>query len=88
MKQNTGLETGKAPMPYHVSSVAYGGGAVSTTATVYGVAATDVIQATLNAATAAANVIRAERTAANTVTITFDINPGANTRIGLVVWRP
>lgn len=88
LTQNRGIVAATAPLPYHVSQVSYGGGGTSTTATVYGVAATDVIQATLNAATNAANVIRAERTAADTVTITFDIDPGASTLVGLTVTRP
>lgn len=86
--QNTGRVAGEAPVPFHVSQVSYGGGGTSTTATVYGAAATDVIQATLNAATNAVYVTRAERTAADTVTITFSADPGASTTVGLTVWRP
>jgi hypothetical protein len=88
LPQPVGLVEGESPQVYHVSSVAYGGGATTTTATVKGVAATDAIQATLNAATNAVYVTKAERTAADTITITFSGDPGASTKVGLTVWRP
>ena len=88
LPQNLGLVRGESPSLFHTSSVAYGGGGTSTTATVYEVAATDVIQATLNASTNAVYVTKAARTAADTVTITFSADPGASTKVGLTIWRP
>lgn len=88
LPQNMGLPVGESPILFHSSQVSYGGGGTSTTATVYDVAATDVIQATLNAATNAVYVTRAERTAADTITITFSADPGASTLVGLTVIRP
>jgi len=74
-------------MAYHYSLVAYGGGGVTTTATVKGVLATDIVLATLNASTNAVYVEKAVRTAADTVTITFSGDPGASTTVALVVYR-
>lgn len=73
---------------YHMSLVAYGGGGTTTTATVTGVAATDLVLATLNASTNAVYVEKAVRTAADTVTITFSADPGASTTVALLVYRP
>lgn len=88
LPQAQGLDVGTVPVPYHVSLVSYGGGGTSTTATVLGVAATDAVQATLNASTNAVQVTKAVRTAADTVTITFSADPGAATTVALTVWRP
>ncbi len=87
LPQAQGLNTGSSPVPFHISQVSYGGGGTSTTASVPGVAATDVIHATLNASTNAVYVTKAVRTAANTITITFSGDPGAATTVALSVWR-
>ena len=87
LPQAQGLDAGSNPVPFHISQVSYGGGATTTTATVYGVAATDVIHATLNASTNAVYVTKAVRTAADTITITFSADPGAATTVALSVWR-
>lgn len=75
-------------MVYNQQLVSYGGGGTSTTATVAGIAATDLVFATLNASTNAVYVTKAVRTAANTVTITFSADPGASTTVALMVMRP
>ena len=75
-------------MAYNQQLVAYGGGGTSTTATVVGVLATDLVFATLNASTNAVYVEKAVRTAANTVTITFSADPGASTTVALLTMRP
>jgi len=85
--QNTGRVIGEAPVPFHTSLVSWGGGGVTTTATVYGVLATDAIQATLNSSTNAVTLDKAERTAADTITLTFSADPGAATTVALSIWR-
>ncbi len=81
------LEYSSGGMVYNKQLVAYGGGATSTTATVKGILATDIVLATLNASTNAVYVTKAVRTAANTITITFSGDPGAATTVALVVYR-
>lgn len=80
-------ESGTIGATYNQQLVAFGGGAATTTATVPGVLATDIVLATLNASTNAVYVEKAVRTAADTVTITFSADPGAATTVALVVYR-
>jgi hypothetical protein len=75
-------------MVYNYQQVLYGGTGTSVDATVKGVAATDCVFATLNASSNAVYVTKAVRTAADTVTITFSADPGANTTVALMVFRP
>jgi len=88
LPQGQGLDLATSPVPFHNSQVSWGGGAATTTATVYGVLATDVIHATLNSSTNVVTLDKAQRTAANTITLTFSADPGAATTVGLTVWRP
>jgi hypothetical protein len=81
-------EASSGSMAYNYQLVSYGGGGLSTTATVKGIAATDCVFATLNGSTNAVYVTKAVRTAANTVTITFSGDPGASTTVALMVMRP
>jgi len=82
------IEVAGSGAAYYVGQVSYSGGGTSTTVTVPGVLATDVITATLNASTVATYVTRARRTAPDTVTIYFAANPGASTTVGLLIYRP
>lgn len=81
------LEFASGGMVYNKQLVSYGGGATSTTATVNGILATDIVLCTLNGSTNAVYVEKAVRTAANTITITFSADPGAATTVALVVYR-
>jgi len=81
-------EASTGGMTYNRQLVSFGGGAATTTATVKGVAATDCIFATLNTSTNVVYIVKAGRTAADTVTITFSGDPGAATTVSLVVFRP
>lgn len=87
LPQGQALDVGKAPVLFHTSQVSYGGGGTTTTATVRDIAATDIVQATLNASSNAVFVEKAIRTGVDTVTITFSANPGAATTVALTVWR-
>jgi len=80
-------EASTGGMALNYQLVSWGGGSASTTATVTGVAATDLVFATLNASTNAVYVEKAERTAADTVTLTFSLDPGAATTVALTIFR-
>jgi hypothetical protein len=58
----------------------YGGGGTSDAATVTGVAATDIVFATIKASTNAASIVKAVPTT-NTVTFHFSTDPGASTEV-------
>ena len=87
LPQGQGLDVGVSPLPYHVSQVSTGAGAGPITATVRGVLATDVMHATMNASSNPSYIVSVARTAADTVTIAYSADPGANTTIALMVWR-
>jgi len=81
-------EASAAGMAFNYQQVSWGGGGVSTTATVKGIAATDLILATVNASTNPSYIVSAIRTAVDTVTITFSADPGGSTKVALLVMRP
>jgi len=76
------LSTGITPS--HIVKFAgthtYGGGGTSDAATVTGVAATDIVHATIKAATNACYLAKAVPTT-NTVTFHFSADPGASTQV-------
>jgi len=76
----------QTPDPYFVGTVSYAGGGTSTTVTVYGVEADDILVATLMSSTNAVYLTGVKRTAANTVTISFSADPGASTVVSLVAY--
>lgn len=80
--------SGDTQIFYNALEAAWGGGGVSTTYTVKGIAATDIIQATMAACANAVSIQHAVRSAADTVTVTFTADPGAGTIVGLTVIRP
>lgn len=58
----------------------YGGGGTSVAVTVTGVAATDIVFATIKASTTAVSIVKAVPTT-NTITFHFSADPGASTEV-------
>lgn len=88
LPQNQFLVQGESPAVFFAGQYTGNPGGASATLTVPGVLATDVIVATLNAQSNAAVLEQTERTAADTLTFTFDVDPGASTIISVLVFRP
>ena len=87
LPQNDGVVVGEFPAPYHASFETLTGGGGTEDVTVIGVAATDVIDATMNSVTAVERLLMAAYQAADTVRFTFTGAPGATT-VSLLVYRP
>lgn len=79
---------GDTQIYYNALEAAWGGGGLRCRFTVKGIAATDIVQATMAACTNAVGVQHAVRSAEDTVTVTFTADPGAGTIVGLTVIRP
>ncbi|KKM78719.1 hypothetical protein LCGC14_1357190, partial [marine sediment metagenome] len=88
LPQGQGLDVGKSPVLFHTSLLDRGGAGVGPITTpVYGVLATDIIHATVNISSNPCFIETAEWTAADTITLTYSANPGANFTVALTVWR-
>lgn len=76
------LDAGITPshLVKYAGTHSYGGGGTSDAATVTGVAATDIVFATIKASTNAVSIVKAVPTT-NTVTFHFSADPGASTEV-------
>lgn len=76
------LDSGITPshLVKYAGTHSYGGGGTSDAATVTGVAATDLVFATIKASTNAVSIVKAVPTT-NTVTFHFSADPGASTEV-------
>lgn len=73
---------------YNLSLQTFGGGAATQTITVPGVISGDLVLGTVNTATTVgAYISRATVSGANTIVVTFNADPGANTAYSLIVAR-
>jgi hypothetical protein len=88
LPQNQFVVQGESPVIFYAGKYSGNPGGATDTLTIPDLQATDIVKATMNARTNAQRLILAQRTAADTLTLTWAADPGAGTEVSVVVFRP